>query len=65
MSGGPIFDSTGRVVGIHGRASGNEERGKNGLNLGIPIHLFLRQAPQAGLNLQQIGLKAENNAFKW
>jgi tetratricopeptide (TPR) repeat protein len=53
MSGGPIFDSGGRLVGIHGRASGNEERGKNGLNLGIPIHLFLRQAPQAGLKAEK------------
>jgi S1-C subfamily serine protease len=60
MSGGPIFNNTGRVVGIHGRAAGNTVIGKVGINLGIPIHLFWRQAPQAGLNLQKIGLKAEN-----
>jgi tetratricopeptide (TPR) repeat protein len=58
MSGGPVFDATGRVIGIHGRAAGNQEIGKTGINLGIPIHLFIRQAPQAGLNLQQIGLRA-------
>jgi tetratricopeptide (TPR) repeat protein len=59
MSGGPVFDSRGRVVGIHGRAAGNTNSGKVGINLGIPIHLFLQQAPQAGLNLQQLGLRAE------
>jgi tetratricopeptide (TPR) repeat protein/S1-C subfamily serine protease len=58
MSGGPVFDATGRVIGIHGRAAGNQEIGKTGINLGIPIHLFIRQAPQAGLNLQQLGLRA-------
>jgi S1-C subfamily serine protease len=58
MSGGPVFDATGRVIGVHGRAAGNPEIGKTGINLGIPIHLFIRQAPQAGLNLQQLGLRA-------
>jgi tetratricopeptide (TPR) repeat protein len=58
MSGGPIFNSNGQVVGIHGRAAGNEGIGKVGINLGIPVHLFLRQAPQAGLNLNQLGLRA-------
>jgi S1-C subfamily serine protease len=57
MSGGPVFDASGRVIGIHGRAAGNQDIGKVGINLGIPIHLFLRQAPQAGLNLSQLGLR--------
>jgi S1-C subfamily serine protease len=57
MSGGPVFNATGRVIGIHGRAAGNQDIGKVGINLGIPIHLFLRQAPQAGLNLKQLGLR--------
>jgi S1-C subfamily serine protease len=57
MSGGPVFDANGRLIGIHGRAAGNQEIGKVGINLGIPIHLFLRQAPQAGLNLQQLGIR--------
>jgi hypothetical protein len=58
MSGGPVIDTNGRVVGIHGRAAGNQVSGKVGINLGIPINLFLRLAPQVGLNLQQLGLRA-------
>jgi S1-C subfamily serine protease len=58
MSGGPVFDANGKVIGIHGRAAGDQEVGKVGINLGIPTHLFLRQAPQAGLNLQELGLQA-------
>jgi tetratricopeptide (TPR) repeat protein len=56
MSGGPIFNGNGQVIGIHGRAAGNEVSGKVGINLGIPIHLFLQQAPQAGLSTQKLGL---------
>jgi tetratricopeptide (TPR) repeat protein len=59
MSGGPVLDAQGQLIGIHGRASGNQDSGKVGLNLGIPINLFLRQAPQIGLNLQKLGLRAE------
>jgi tetratricopeptide (TPR) repeat protein len=56
MSGGPVFNAKGQVIGIHGRGGGNREVGKIGINLGMPIHLFLRQAPQAGVNVQQLGL---------
>lgn len=50
MSGGPILDVQGRVIGIHGRAEGepvyNPDTGttvdvKSGFNLGIPIKTFL------------------------
>lgn len=59
MSGGPVLDAQGQLIGIHGRASGNQVSGKVGLNLGIPINLFLQQAPQTGMNLQKLGLRAE------
>lgn len=40
MSGGPVLDREGRLIGIHGRAAGRrlqEVRIKDGLNLGIPV----------------------------
>ncbi len=58
MSGGPVLDGNGNLVGIHGRADGDgNESGpdssshKNGFNLGIPINTFLSLAPKVGLNL--------------
>lgn len=58
MSGGPVLDTSGRVVGIHGRAAGNQVSGKVGINLGIPINLFLQMASKSGLNLQKLGLRS-------
>jgi tetratricopeptide (TPR) repeat protein/S1-C subfamily serine protease len=44
MSGGPVFDTEGRVIGIHGKAEG-EKRGNTelilGNSLGISIQTFL------------------------
>jgi serine protease Do len=59
MSGGPVFNAKGQVIGIHGRGGGNAEVGKIGINLGMPIHLFLRQASQIGLNIKQLGLRSQ------
>lgn len=52
MSGGPVFNDDGKVVGIHGLAEGREvvlpgyqgDRSviKAGFNLGIPINTFVR-----------------------
>ncbi len=60
MSGGPILNEDGMVVGIHGRAeseaneaneSGTGTSGKIGFNLGIPIDTFVSLAKQVGINL--------------
>jgi len=59
MSGGPILDTKGLVIGIHGLAEGNDVSGKVGINLGIPINFFFQEASQLGMNLKKLKLKAE------
>lgn len=59
MSGGPILNTEGQVIGIHGRAAGNQESGKVGINLGMQISLFLQSASQVGIDVQQLGLEAQ------
>ncbi|MBG0744868.1 MAG: serine protease, partial [Cylindrospermopsis raciborskii KL1] len=67
MSGGPVLDAQGRVIGIHGRAEGQiaiDERGGDrganngqvqlGYSLGIPIGTFLGIAPRLNSQAQQI-----------
>ncbi|MCL2931149.1 MAG: trypsin-like peptidase domain-containing protein [Trichodesmium sp. MAG_R03] len=47
MSGGPILDTEGRLIGIHGRADGTNYNGEIfylGYSLGIPINKFLNVA---------------------
>ena len=59
MSGGPVFDIEGRVVGIHGQAdiddsvagdSGATVAIKTGFNAGIPINTFMALKSQVGLS---------------
>jgi tetratricopeptide (TPR) repeat protein len=59
MSGGPVLNSQGEVIGVHGK--GETQRSqvtqnsnvvlKVGYNLGVPINTFLNLAPKAGINL--------------
>jgi serine protease Do len=64
MSGGPVFDADGRVVGIHGQGdtvgtvrsqwNGQIEEIKTGLNSGIPIDAFtalLSQTKPSGFDI--------------
>jgi serine protease Do len=61
MSGGPVLDADGNLLGIHGRADTTDRVQnqninpdvyiKTGFNLGIPIHTFLSLVPQTGVNL--------------
>lgn len=59
MSGGPVFDAAGLVIGIHGQGdtAGNVESSnrtsvaiKTGFNAAIPIATFLNTATSAGVN---------------
>jgi tetratricopeptide (TPR) repeat protein len=60
MSGGPVLDTNGRVIAIHGQNEGEktkeESSGKNipipiGYSLSIPVKEFLNLAPKAGIQL--------------
>jgi tetratricopeptide (TPR) repeat protein len=55
MSGGPVLDTEGRVIGIHGQNEGEkikEVRVAIGFSLAIPITTFLKLAPQSGIQGQ-------------
>jgi WD40 repeat protein len=64
MSGGPVLDAQGRVIGIHGRGEGetifNPDTGqtvdvKSGFNLAIPINSFFKNASQNKINIPYLG----------
>jgi S1-C subfamily serine protease len=69
MSGGPVLDAGGRLVGIHGRAE-TEERPNNqsggtnsaptGANYGIPINTFVSLADRADIDLRDLQVRVDN-----
>ncbi|MFO5473141.1 MAG: tetratricopeptide repeat protein, partial [Dolichospermum sp.] len=63
MSGGPVLDSQGRVIGIHGRTDGETAIDNNsssketiqlGNSLGIPVSTFLALATRLNTQAQKI-----------
>ncbi|MFN6567809.1 tetratricopeptide repeat protein [Dendronalium sp. ChiSLP03b] len=61
MSGGPVLNEKGELVGVHGRADEADIETstinptvayvKSGFNLGIPINTFLRLSAQVGVDM--------------
>ncbi|MFM6104687.1 MAG: trypsin-like peptidase domain-containing protein [Sphaerospermopsis kisseleviana] len=63
MSGGPVLDSQGRVIGIHGRTEGeaaidnnssSQETIQLGNSLGIPVSTFLALATRLNTSAQKV-----------
>jgi serine protease Do len=55
MSGGPVLNQDGKLIGIHGRAEGTKLADgtaiKEGFNLGIPLHKLLESLPKLSAKL--------------
>ncbi len=64
VSGGPVLDVRGHVIGIHGRADGDyvvDEAAPGygvqlGYSLGIPVSTFIEQLPKTGINPEQLNV---------
>ncbi|NJK69736.1 MAG: serine protease [Microcoleus sp. CSU_2_2] len=62
MSGGPVFDSEARVIGLHGQgefgfaqtSSGEVAPIKTGFNAAVPINNFMLQLTAAGMNKSEL-----------
>jgi tetratricopeptide (TPR) repeat protein len=65
MSGGPVLNSNGELVAIHGVGDRDEDGRQNGLNLGIPIERFGTVASRMGVELNgQVAAIPSNTAPK-
>jgi tetratricopeptide (TPR) repeat protein len=51
MSGGPVLNEQGKVIGIHGRADTDNNGLKTNFSLAIPINTFSRLSAKVGVNL--------------
>ncbi|CAD5910919.1 hypothetical protein PCC9214_00030 [Planktothrix tepida] len=76
MSGGPVFDSEARVVGLHGQgefgfaqtSSGDVAPIKTGFNAAIPINLFMAKLLETGLKSSDLVIDEkppEVNPLSW
>jgi tetratricopeptide (TPR) repeat protein len=53
MSGGPVLNDRGEIIGVHGQGDRDEKGMKTGWNLGIPIQIFVNPESYAALKQQQ------------
>ncbi|MEZ2236159.1 MULTISPECIES: tetratricopeptide repeat-containing serine protease family protein [unclassified Microcoleus] len=64
MSGGPVFDSEGRVIGLHGQgefgfaqtSSGEVAPIKTGFNAAVPINTFMAKLAMTGMKPSELKL---------
>jgi tetratricopeptide (TPR) repeat protein len=74
MSGGPVFDGEGRIVGVHGEGDRDYDRvtdgkvvtglafTKTGFNSAIPINTFIAKLSEAGLNRSVVSINTSPTA---
>jgi hypothetical protein len=60
MSGGPVLDSTGRLIAIHGQSEQASSQA-TGYNYGIPINTFISLTREVGINLQRLNVQIEGS----
>ncbi len=59
MSGGPVMNEKGELVGVHGRTNKDPNNLKTGLSLGIPINTFKRLSAKVEVD---VGVRPTNTA---
>ena len=73
MSGGPVFDTDARLIGIHGLGdidgdarleSGSIAAIKTGFNAGIPVNTFVSMRSQLGLNDVNVAIDSNPSQSK-
>jgi len=61
MSGGPVLNNRGEIVGVHGRGDHNGRGMKTGWKLGIPIQIFIN--PESYVSVKQQEEKTANDYY--
>jgi len=64
MSGGPVLNEQGKVVGIHGRGDRSQDQSKTGRNMGMPIEIVKDPAQYAVVKKENPKEAAEKIFFE-
>ncbi|NJO41122.1 MAG: trypsin-like peptidase domain-containing protein [Cyanobacteria bacterium CRU_2_1] len=60
MSGGPVLDQVGRLVGIHGQLEITEDGMAQPFPYGIPIQTFVQLADSTNIDLNDLGVRVDS-----